>query len=100
MISILETVGDLNDDIYDDIKIIFVKGNIINENENESGGEIGQEVEENQSQFENKNLEEQNKKEKNHELSGFETNLINGDILLEEKIKIKKKVKRLILEVK
>ena len=98
MISILETVGDLNDDIYDDIKTIFVKGNIINENESE--GEIGQEVEENQSQLENKNLEEQNKEEKNNELSGFETNLINGDILLEEKIKIKKKVKRLILEVK
>ena len=45
-------------------------------------------------------LEVKNKKEKIDELSGFDANLINGDVLLEEKIKNKKKEKRIILKVK
>ena len=39
-------------------------------------------------------LEVKNKKEKIDELSGFDANLINGDVLLEEKIKNKKKRKK------
>ena len=38
-------------------------------------------------------LEVKNKKEKIDELSGFDANLINGDVLLEEKIKKKKRKK-------
>lgn len=92
MISILETVGDFNDDIGDDIKNIFVNENIINENESE--GEIDKEAEDNKSHSENMDLEVKNKKEKIDELSGFDANLINGDVLLEEKIKNKKKRKK------
>ena len=72
MISILETVGDFNDDIGDDIKNIFVNENIINENESE--GEIDKEAEDNKSHSENMDLEVKNKKEKIDELSGFDAN--------------------------
>lgn len=96
MISILKIVGDFKDDIYDDIKNIFIDKNIIEENENRSEDSGDENGEENQYNVENEKHETNIKKGKSDKLPGYEAYLIKGDVLLEENIKPKKIRKKLV----
>ena len=86
MIKILNVVCDFKEDVIEDIKNIFIeKDNIIETNNNES---LSEEDDEEKKIYisEKKNVNENEKK--SGKLTAYDLYLINGDVLLDEKINL------------
>ena len=112
MKSILEVIGPFNEDILDNLKYLFMKKNIIINNENNLMNEenkndyISEENSSDEDLEKEDDIDNEKDKIKNNillksdnenKLSAEDYNLINGDDIILEKIEEKKKKKKVNL---
>ncbi len=99
IISIMDNIADLNDNIIDNIKSIFINNNIIkSEQESENKSDLSEQANEDNNESEEEEDDDNpidDTSIKNDDINNKEVGnkdyvyLLNGDVLIEEKVKPK-----------